>query len=235
MPAAAALSVSAQISVVRRPIATIAKTFNGPVYGGSTRLGTFSQANTDGGASPSVTGTSRLGIVTVWIRTSTAGASGVTWDGLAMTEVTGATYSGTSFLQTFYIINPPLGVSNVVVTSTAIWDGMFGGVAFFTDVNQTTPIDASGTSTGVAATSFSGTATTTAADTLVVDNVAQFAGGGSGFTPATGQVFIQNGSDGAGAWGMSYKEASTAGSVSMGWTSSVSSAWNWGWVSINGV
>lgn len=76
--------------------------------------------------------------------------------------------------ELWYLVAPATGANNIVVTMTAVVDGLFGAGMSFTGVDQSNPIDANAgtTTTG---TSISQNITTVAADAMIVNIVHHYA------------------------------------------------------------
>jgi hypothetical protein len=112
------------------------------------------------------TGTDRFLFVTVeqLNDTTTDKVTGVTYGGVAMTrlsKINVLTYNWVTYV--YYLKNPASGANNVVVSRTYAAGQTYGGACSYTGVNQTTPINANTTGTGI-----NGTMTTSLTST--VDN-----------------------------------------------------------------
>ncbi len=71
---------------------------------------------------------------------ASAPVSAVSYGGQAMTQIsTGAVASTNNNIQTFYLVNPPEGTANIVITKTNS-SGISAGATNFFNVNQATPI-----------------------------------------------------------------------------------------------
>lgn len=202
--------------------------------GTGNRGASFSTTNSLTFSSPTVSGNNVLGMVLIgYFYSSAPTISGVTWNGVNMTLVPGATNTnlGTA-VAIYYIVNPASGSTNVVVSaSSGDWTGLFAEAIFWTGANEQSPIDSSTTNTGAAASTFSGSLTTNHGNEYVVDTVVQTVSGVPNTTGST--TFIKNGNNGNQDWGCGYHgNNAAAGSVAMTWSSTLSGRWLEGSVSI---
>ncbi|MDH5528351.1 MAG: hypothetical protein OEY97_13755, partial [Nitrospirota bacterium] len=158
--------------------------------------------------------------------------------GGAGTPVSTVTYAGTplTFLwatedasngartETWYMVNPPVGIADVVVTYTANPKFLAAGSQSFTGVHQTTPIEAHG--------GIGGTGSPITAYLIPLTDGAMVADGAhfwaaSSVTPGAGQTLAFNVSDTDGREAGSYKVVPVAGQSSTSWTHNGSSAAVW--------
>ncbi|MDE2098525.1 MAG: hypothetical protein KGL39_14825 [Patescibacteria group bacterium] len=150
----------------------------------------------------------------------------LTYDGANLTRaLQGATSGSYGHAELWYLVNPATGTHDITVTySASQFVGTDFAAASFAGVDQTTPIDASASSTG-SGTSLSASITTTAANDMLVDAAGSMSSNGAA-TAGAGQTVIyqytQFGSDN-GAY--SYKAVSTAGSYSMSWSGFANFPW----------
>lgn len=93
--------------------------------------------------------------------------SGITYNGVALTKIR-SDYITDNGTELWYLVAPATGANNIVVTMTAVVDGLFGAGLSFTGVDQSNPIDnhAGTTTTG---TSISQALTTNVADAMIVN------------------------------------------------------------------
>lgn len=93
--------------------------------------------------------------------------SGITYAGVALTKIR-SDYITDNGTELWYLVAPATGANNIVVTMTAVVDGLFGAGITFSEVDQTNPIDnnAGTTTTG---TSISQNITTVATDAMIVN------------------------------------------------------------------
>jgi len=120
--------------------AVIGGPYSGTTAGGSPTLSSFSWQQTVSNVS------NRLLVVVVASGTGTA--SGVTFNGTALTWKAGAandgveqTYNATGvFVSLWYLVNPPVGTYDVVVTMSGSVASAGGIGALYQNVNQTTPL-----------------------------------------------------------------------------------------------
>lgn len=208
----------------------------GIAFGASTRLASFATTNSLSGSSPNVSGSNLLAVAKVATENVTGYVSGVTWNGVSMTEDTSAraiqTASGDLRLQIFYLVAPATGVTTVAVSSASNWSNAFVSCEYYTGVNQSTPIDTQATLVpGSSSTSIAPTLTTTGANEYVLDHVWQ-AGNGITLTIASPAVATQSGGNTFQSWKASYQSQATAGVTTFNWSSTVSGPWAWSAIAI---
>jgi len=126
--------------------------------------------------------------------------TGVTYNGVAMTQ---ATFNGVSpiyFLYTFYLIAPATGSNNVVITGSAVlWSlALSGGAISITGGHQTAPLGATNTGQGLSSAP-SISITTTTNNSWIFDTAAVTASGltlnvANGQTKRYNTTFTQAGS-----------------------------------------
>lgn len=116
-------------------------------------------------------GTDRILFVGCWGGQSgkTAGITGVTYNGVAMTEILSTVPTGPTVLiqKLFYLVNPSTGTNNVVVTRTGTGIYTWGHSVSYTGASQTGVPDASSVTTNTG-TSITGTVTTVADNSWLV-------------------------------------------------------------------
>ncbi len=201
--------------------------------GTNTRGASFATTNTLTWTSPTVSGSNTLGVVQIGYK-GTPTVTGITWNGVAMTNVSGAAILGaTTGVAIFYILNPAAGATNVVISASSNWTCMFGSAMFWTGANRTTfVIDAVTTNTGASSANFSGSITTHYGNEYIVDSVCQDTASGVPTVDSPG-TRIQAGNNGSFDWGSGYNGSfSTTGSKSIAWTSTLADTWIQGIVSI---
>mgnify|MGYP001561318198 CR=1 FL=1 len=167
-------------------------------------------------------GTNRVLIVGVSIDNRTV--TGVTYAGVAMTSV-GSVANGAQISHLWRLVNPATGANDVAITLSGGGTDIVGCAISVTGAHQTSPVgtfaSATGTSTAVTVN------VTSAADELVVDMASVDAGA---LTVGAGQDSRCNATAGDNQGGGSTEAG--AGTVTMSWTSTVSSAWATGGVSV---
>lgn len=111
--------------------------------------------------------------------------SGITYAGVALSHIR-SDYITDNGTELWYLIAPATGANNIVVTMTAVVDGLFGAGLSFTGVDQTNPIDnnAGTTTTG---TSISQALTTNVANAMIV-NIMQHYNSSAVLTPDADQT-----------------------------------------------
>ena len=151
--------------------------------------------------------------------------SSVTYAGAALTLLWAtADPSQGARTEVWYLVSPPAGTANVVVTYAGNPKFLAAGSQSFTGVDQTTPIEAHG---GVG-----GTGSPITAYLIPLTDGAMVADGAhfwnaTTVTPGAGQTLAFNVSDTDGREAGSYKVGPTAGQSSTSWTHNGSSAAVW--------
>lgn len=165
-------------------------------------------------------GSDRIGILAFAV-SNPAAVSGVTWNGVAMTQKASVT-NGTDNrgAMIFYIVNPPTAASDIVLSAggnvTAV-----GIVSSYNGAHQSTQDGATGTASGTA-TPATVDCTSTTGD-MVVDALYFI---GAGTAPSVGAGQTQNGNTDQGTWfGSSSREAG-ATTVTMSWTLTSATRWS---------
>lgn len=163
-------------------------------------------------------------VLFVWFFTNgTNDVTGVTYNGVSMTQIGAIQCPGDRFTYLYYLINPATGANNVSITaSTGGW--AISGIAIsYTGCKQSWVPDASQTNTATAATSITNTVTTVANNCWTV------------------WVWHPNAGVTVTAWGGTTLRQNQASGISMGdsnaalWIGSTtlwvsSSSRNWAWV-----
>jgi hypothetical protein len=207
-----------------------------PVLVSSTR-GSFS-ASPSTWDSPSVSGSNTLAVVMTYcsVLGGGVGVTGVTWNGVAMTEIAAANFdNGGQHLQAWYLIAPAAGVTSVVVTGAWDSDDMFADASCWTDANQTSPVDGGNTGSSAAAASVSYNALTSG-DNEVVINQMLVTPMPTTMTADAPSTSLQAGSDGNVRWRCAYQTVASASSPAQAWTATGGTpAWRWNWISIKPV
>ena len=164
-----------------------------------------------------------VGVEAEFVTNNSCQASGVTYGGTAMTEITSAATGTGSYdcSSLWYMAAPPVGTANVIVTYTGTFDATAGAVALW-NVKQGAP-DAFNSS-------FSNTAATTTSLTTVTPNSTVIDIFGSG-QPTTVGALVPNagqtareittlGGTASTSHGMSTELVPAPGAVTVGWTQS---------------
>lgn len=130
-------------------------------------------------------GSDRILIVGTSTESDTGGhtaqtVSGITYNGVALTKIR-SDYITDNGTELWYLVAPSTGANNIVVTMTAVVDGLYGAGLSFTGVDQSNPIDNHNgtTTTGL---SISQSITTNVADAMIV-NIVQDYNSAAVFTP----------------------------------------------------
>ncbi len=194
--------------------------------GTSSRGASFATTNSLTWTGPTVSGANTIGLVLIGYR-GTPTLTGVTWGGVAMTNVASATTAdgaNTRGVAVYYILNPGSAAS-VVVSASSNWTTLFACSCYFTGVNQATPIDTGMTNTAAASTTFAAGLTTTYANEYLVDTVVQIVSGAT-ISASGSTTRMQNGNSGVGVtWGSGYNAAASAGANTLSWSSTSSTIW----------
>jgi archaellum component FlaF (FlaF/FlaG flagellin family) len=162
-----------------------------------------------------VAGSNKILIVGVSVGDTTA-VSSVTYSGQSLTNIRSDQVSSDNRRsELWYLVNPPSGTADVVVTVGAVESVIIAAMSF-NDVHQSSPINThNGNFDATATTHPSVSLTTTVADALIVDVVATKDGP---MTPDTSQTerweLVQANVVGSG----STKQTTTAGAYTMSWT-----------------
>lgn len=145
----------------------------------------------------------------------TGSVSGVTYGGVAMTEV-GSIRTGSVLTYLFKLANPASGANNIVVTlsGTHFYTVKVQAVSY-TDADQTDPVEAYNTASGYGKTA-SVAVTTVSADAIVHDMMHHYGTNASTVGADQTQRQQANGNSTTGA--TSTEPKASAGSVTMSWT-----------------
>ena len=148
---------------------------------------------------------------------SSAGLSGLTYNGTSMTLVSGTaqTSSSGAFYTAIYALPAPVtGTNSIVATVAGQCDKLGLASISFTGADQTTGIDAAGGTIGTSGT-VTQSLTTTAASEYLVDAVSHLSANTASSNSNTS--IYNDGAVGAGT-ASQYGSAASAGSNSMSWT-----------------
>lgn len=150
--------------------------------------------------------------------------SGVTFNGVALTQIGSAAVNGSTSAGHWRLIAPASGAHNVVVTLSADTASLMAGATSYTNVDQTTPTGTSNTATGSSTTPSVDVASVSG--DLVVDVVA----GSPVFTldsAGAGQTIEWNITDSGAQFrrGGGSHETATTTTTTMSWNTSASSTW----------
>lgn len=162
----------------------------------------------------------RLLIVSIsyWNNGGTAaGCSGVTFNGTAMTLVSGSAINsvgGKFRTEQWYLIAPTNTTANIVATVGGQCDKLGLAATSFFGVNQTTPVDANTSASGTAA-SVTASITTNNGSEYMVDCVCHLSANTA--SSSTNTSIYNDGAVGAGV-AAQYGLSAAAGSSSMSWT-----------------
>jgi hypothetical protein len=177
------------------------------------------QSVANGGATISfpTAGDDRYLVVAIDFRKSVADVTGITYNGVALTEYQETDYIAADRVVGIWVLNnPAVGMNNLVITG-----GYATGVSIssWSGVNQADPIGTAVSNSGTAGTSASLTGIVSTSNGVVVDAIAF-----NNFpfpTPNAGQTVVGNGSFGAseGLVSTSYKAGSASTSTGWSWAS----------------
>lgn len=202
--------------MVAVPVANAAIVFDAKSSGSNANVTTLTVSHT-------VTGSNTILFVSVGTKDGGGGAavSGVTYNGVAMTNVSTQNISSAFYQDLWYLVNPSTGTNNIVAS--------FGGVsadqavlsaASYTGVLQISPLTTANTNQNSSANSLSSTITTGVDNSFVVSSVA-FDGDGSNQPAVAGGETQRDTISGNTIWwvGLSDIVKTTAGSISTTWSS----------------
>lgn len=147
--------------------------------------------------------------------------TGVTYNGVALTQIHQDNHGNIETTNVFRLLNPPTGAHDVVITQTASHDLAYTIISL-TGVHQTTP-----EGTIVGGTGTSGTPThdiTLETDDLGLDLVAWYKPGSESMTVGANQT--QQSNQTIGTLGGAVSTETGNGTVTMSWTPSGSNWWN---------
>lgn len=105
--------------------------------------GTFADLQFDGGSTTQTRSINNVAgtVLYVWVATNNPGTcSGVTWNGVAMTEIDTEPEPGARTYYLFCLVNADLGTHDLVVTSTDT-AGIYSGFSSYTGADLTTQPD----------------------------------------------------------------------------------------------
>lgn len=186
------------------------------------------------------TGNHRLLIVGVSVPAegSAITVTGITYAGLALTLAVSKMYSYTVITtqyndaEIWYLVNPPSGSANIVVTLSGSASYVVAGAVSYTGVDQTTPIPTTASNDGTGSPAISITtanANSWIVDTLSYSNTTSVSPSpNSGQTQRWGLGLVSNT-----IWGCGSDETTTAaGSYSMGWTVDGAASPYWAYVCV---
>jgi hypothetical protein len=131
-----------------------------------------------------------------------------------MTAVGNSASNGAFYTEQWYLAAPASGTNNIVVTVSGTTTKLGIAAISFTGVDQTTPIDVSGSTTGTSGT-VTKSLTTTNANEYLLDAVTHLSANSP--SSETGTVILNDVASGV-STGAQYASAATAGSNSMSWT-----------------
>ena len=173
-------------------------------------------------------GSNRYLVVCVSMNGTDSTVTGATYNGVALTQLVRLTRSSIEVLEYWYLINPPTGTHNIVVTKGGTVPGRptVCGSRSYTGVNQTTPHGSTSSANGTTATPTLTIAT--ASDDLVVDALSAKAAVGSDSetptSPSTGRYvateFTTFGIVGAGS-----DSPGTGATVTMAYSTAPANSW----------
>lgn len=169
--------------------------------------------------------TDRILVVSFGYGDDPTAISGVTYNGIPLTEIRTEAFAGGRVTSMWYLVNPPAGTYTVSVDLTAPSSGTFSGAsASYAGVDQATPVEAGVGAQGNSATS-TVDITTTNDGAWIVDS--HYAGGNWNMVGQAGRTqrwnFVQGNSTEAG----STLKATTAGTFTLDWVEGLSASQPW--------
>jgi hypothetical protein len=176
-------------------------------------------------------GDDRLLIVSVMVRGSIT-ANSVTYGGTALTKAISRAAGGNGNCTTeiWYLIAPPVGTANVVVTFSGSADPSAIAAVNVTGADQSSPIGATNSNVATIGTNITMSITTLNDTSLILGAATNYGGDTDPFTPGADITELWDNATGTstssdnGQWG-GYKNAMTAGAYTFNTTSSSSDDW----------
>jgi hypothetical protein len=163
-----------------------------------------------------VVGTSAAGLTSV---------SSVTYGAAALTRINATSSSSSETTEMWYLLAPPAGTANIVVTFSGS-DSVAAGSVSFTGVSQSTPLGTSASASGAGGTPSVTVASAT--NQVVIDTITDYADKSS-LTAGASQTQRWNVTSGAGGKTDVISGGSTkagAASTTMSWTIGAAKAWS---------
>ncbi len=161
-------------------------------------------------------GTNRLAVVHVgWSKGGTSTSCTVSYGGTPMTEILTHADPFNFYTALFYLVNPPTGATNVVITLPDTSNVVVAGCSSFNDADQVSPVRASAGADGgsnaptVGVTSVSGD--------MVVDSLMAYSNSPS---PDGSQTLLFNANHGGNFFGTGSYEVAGGTTTTMSWTPS---------------
>lgn len=202
-----------------------------PAFIGSTTAGTASASSSLVWSYTVGAQTNQIIIVGVSIPQSGVTVSSVTYAGIAMKQAVIATCpAGACDTEQWYLTGPPAGTNNIIITLTGI-STIDAGAATFSGVDPVNPIGGTATGKGNNSNTISDPITSTS-NQVVVDSFIDTSGN-MGWVPDVGQAQLWGAGNGVSA-GSSYVNGIN-GSVTLGWTNTLSGNWEHSLVAISGL
>jgi hypothetical protein len=170
--------------------------------------------------------TDRILVVSFGYGNAPTAVSGVTYNGIPLTEIRTETFAGGRVTSMWYLVNPPAGTYTVSVNLTSPATGTFSGAsASYGGVDQATPIEAG--HVGAQGNSATSTVdiTTTNANAWIVDS--HYAGGNWNMVAQTGRTQRWNFVKGSSTEAGSTLKAATAGTFTLDWMEGLSASQPW--------
>src|SRR3990167_4333403 len=165
-------------------------------------------------------GSNRLLVVLIALRSSVDNVTGVTYGGVAMTRANNAAGNGME-ADIWYLVNPASGANTVAISGLASPDDDYHAVAVdFAGVLQTSPVDDFDDGTGTGS-----NPSITSIPTVDGELLVGVLSSEDGSAPATGagETNLFNNDDGTWSNGFSYAIQTTAGSQAINWTAAADS------------
>ena len=164
------------------------------------------------------TGSNLILIVNAISREDVTGSTftGITYNGVALTQLSTQTQSTAWIQDVWYLINPSTGANNIIASlSAASTDGIVISAASYTGVKQTSPFTTAGQDSNTSASSLSASTTTSVDNSWVV--CAVMFNGTISPTPLGSEVIRDVDASGATFGGLEDIVDVVAGAQSMGW------------------
>lgn len=174
----------------------------------------------------SAAATDRILVVSFGYGNNPTAVSGVTYNGIPLTEIRTETFAGGRVTSMWYLVNPPVGTYTVSVDLTFPSTGPFNGAsASYAGVDQASPVEAG--HVGAQGNSATSTVniTTTNAGAWILDS--HYAGGNWNMVAKTGRTQRWNFAQGSSTEAGSTLKATTAGTFTLDWMEGLSASQPW--------
>lgn len=173
--------------------AVVVATTSGGTAGANAGSLTISHTTSSGANRLMIVG---VGLASTGNNVTSQNVSNITYNGTPLTLLTNV-IDGSNLrvrAEVFYMVNPPSGTANVIITTSNATQEIYAEVTTFTNVNQTTPLGPVTTNGLTTANPTAATNIVTSAVNELVYQIVNWDGNGSSYTitPGTGQTSLWN-------------------------------------------